>query len=183
MTTFWSRLKNRVKNSVARALLLEPIGRDRTLIKHPGEKKYAHFDWYDAILYSLNHEPAVFVDVVEYTRGFTTYSGLAVGFYGFYDLTSDCCYDFWVVSERDGTLCISVTCSRGRYPELVAADLLDPLFTIPWEDLTDLIQFGSYYTRAISYVTYLQVLAKIDQYKDRAKGDLAITTSIVSRQE
>lgn len=173
MTTFWSRLKNRVKNSIARALLLEPTREDRTTIKHPGVKRYSHFNWYDAILYSLNRGPVVFMDKAEYTLGFTVYSGLAVGFYGFYDLASDCCYDFWVISDQDGKLCISVTRSRGRYPELVAADLLDPLFTIRWEDLTDLTQFGGYYTRAISYVVYLRVLAEIDQYNDRIDGDLA----------
>lgn len=164
MTTFWSRLTHRVKSYVARALLPEPIEGDRTTIKHPGVKTYLHFDWYDAILYSLDHGPVVFVDNVEYMRKSAVYSGLAVGFYGFYDLTSDCCYDFWVVPDQNGKLYISVTRSPGRYPELVTADLLDPLFTIPWEDLTDLIQFGSYYTRATSYVIYLQVLAKIGQY-------------------
>lgn len=171
MTTFWDRLKNRVKNYVARAFLLELTSSDRATIKHPGVKRYSPFNWYDAILYSLNRGSAVFVDKVEYTLGFTVYSGLAVGFHGFYDLASDCCYDFWVVSGQDGKLYISVTRSRGRYPELVAADLIDPLFTIQWEDLTDLTQFGSYYTQATSYVVYLRVLAEIDQYKDCTDGE------------
>ena len=59
MTTFWSRLKHRVKNYVALALLPEPIEGDCTTIKHPGVKTYLHFDWYDAILYSLAHGPVV----------------------------------------------------------------------------------------------------------------------------
>ena len=54
MTTFWSRLKHRVKNYVARALLPEPIEGDCTTIKHPGVKTYLHFDRYDAILYIVS---------------------------------------------------------------------------------------------------------------------------------